>query len=225
MAAIVEFDQIGAIRLADRANGAAELDREIEAAGVFGQVGRNVVTRRVAIRVAGKGEAGESAVAHRREQPQRVPALAPGRPDLAGRLENRGLAALASEEVPHCEASLAGSDNDHLAAVYGVHRCYHLPHGKSESLRPGVPCATSRIAASDGPLAPGWLPGYRGTRRLKRTGYRAWWKKSANRYKTRSKRGSVPAPPAPWQGSRSLPSIVSGPARRAAWPTTTHACS
>jgi hypothetical protein len=86
--AVREFDAVAAVFGVHRGDATLELDGQLEVAGVAGEVADDLVARGVAIRVAGKGEAGEAVVARGREQPQRVPARAPGR-GAASRMVNR----------------------------------------------------------------------------------------------------------------------------------------
>jgi hypothetical protein len=119
-AAPVQFDAVagagaGAVQ---PAHAATELDRKV--AGVVGEVGDDLVARGVVVRIAGKGLAGEAVVARRREEPQRVPPLAPrGRGGIGG-LEDDEVAVLVGEVAADGETGLTAADDDDLA-VGGAH--------------------------------------------------------------------------------------------------------
>jgi hypothetical protein len=79
------------------------------------------------VRIAGKRQAGKGVVAARREQHERIPALAPGGGDGVARLEDREPSRRAGEEAPDRQAGLAGADDgdvETLARIAGrpVHR-------------------------------------------------------------------------------------------------------
>ena len=89
--AVGEFDAVAAVFGVHRGDAAVELDGEREVAGVVGEVADDLVAGGVVVGVAGEGEAGQAVVARGREQPQRVPARAPGRRGggAASRMVNR----------------------------------------------------------------------------------------------------------------------------------------
>ena len=112
-----ELDEVAALPLADGADTAAQLDRQLEVARVVGEVGDDVVAARVASGSPGNARPGQAVVADRREQPQRVPALAPRCRQRVGRFEDRELPALLGEQVANRQAGVAAADDDHLAPV------------------------------------------------------------------------------------------------------------
>ena len=65
---VVQLDHVRAGRLADRPHTAAELDGQLVAAGVVGQVGGDLVTAGVMVRVTWEGEARKGVGSGRREQ-------------------------------------------------------------------------------------------------------------------------------------------------------------
>jgi hypothetical protein len=105
---VVELDQVGGVGLADRANAAVELDRQVEVTGVVGQVGDDLVPTGVVPGITRESHAGERVIAGRREQLERVPPLAPRGGRLLGGFEDREIAALPSKEVADCKSGLAG---------------------------------------------------------------------------------------------------------------------
>src|SRR6185437_4592721 len=92
------------------------VELELEVLGVALEVGDHLISARVAVRVARKCNSGKPAVAPRREQRQRVPALAPGRSDLPGALEDEHAPALTAEEMGDRQAGLPCSDDGDLVA-------------------------------------------------------------------------------------------------------------
>jgi hypothetical protein len=63
--AVVELEQVPALGPAYRADAAVELDRQLEATGVLGQIGRHLVPCRIRVRVARERQPRKAAVAHR----------------------------------------------------------------------------------------------------------------------------------------------------------------
>src|SRR5918999_12820 len=117
VAAVLGFNAVGAVGPTDRANATVERDRQIEVLGVVRQVVYDVVAGRVAVRVAGKGKPGETAVANGRKELERVPALPPRRRGRGRSLEDHEVAPLLGEKVADRQAGLATTDNDHLALL------------------------------------------------------------------------------------------------------------
>jgi hypothetical protein len=66
-------DLVPAVDLGERLYSAVELDRQLEPAGVVGQIADDLVAGRIVIRIAREGLSGQAAVAGRGEQLQRVP--------------------------------------------------------------------------------------------------------------------------------------------------------
>src|SRR3954451_6950090 len=97
--AVVELDQVGAVRLAQRLRAAAQLDGQLEATDIVAQVRNNVVPAGVAVRVAGKGETGQAVVARRGKQLERGPSLAPRSRRLLRRLEDDEVDAVPGQKV------------------------------------------------------------------------------------------------------------------------------
>ena len=87
------------------------------------QVGHDLVAVRVAVGVAGERPAGQAVAAHGREQPQRVPALAPGGGRLAGGFEDGEAAVLPGQEVADGQAGLAAADHDDVAVLGHADAC------------------------------------------------------------------------------------------------------
>jgi hypothetical protein len=100
----------------ERLDLAAEVDRQLKGLGVALEIGDHLIPRRVAVRIPGEGESRQPAVAARREQGERLPALAPGRGDLSSGFENHEAAALASEEVPDRKPCLASAHDGDVKA-------------------------------------------------------------------------------------------------------------
>ena len=91
-------------RSRDDRTAAAELDRQIEVPRVVGRGRRHLVAAGIAVGVAREGQAGKAVVAPRREQLERVPALAPRGADWLGGFEDHEVAALPREEVADRQA-------------------------------------------------------------------------------------------------------------------------
>ena len=108
---------------------AAQLDRQVECLGVAIEVGDHLVSVRIAIGVARERNTGQRAVAPGGEERERLPALAPGRPDRLGTLEDHEAAALAAEEVAHRQPCLAGADDSDFHVVASSERCGGLARG------------------------------------------------------------------------------------------------
>jgi hypothetical protein len=124
VAAVVELDHVDAARPADGADRTVQLHRQVEVAGVVGQVFHDLVPAGVAVRITGKGQAGQSVVAGRREQLERVPTLAPRPRRLGGRFQDREVTPLLCQEVADRETGLATTDHDHLMAPTGAAFCH-----------------------------------------------------------------------------------------------------
>jgi hypothetical protein len=84
----VELEDEAPSLVGQPAHFAVELDGKLEGLRMALQVGDHLVARRVAIRVAREGKAWQRAVAARRKESQRVPALAPGRRNRIASLED-----------------------------------------------------------------------------------------------------------------------------------------
>jgi hypothetical protein len=93
---------------------AVQLDRELERLRVALQVGDHLVTDGIALRIAGKRQAWKAAVAARREQRQRIPAVAPSGTDRIGRVHDHEPSTLLLEEVPDRESGLTRSNHHDL---------------------------------------------------------------------------------------------------------------
>ena len=113
--AVLQLDEVAAVVLADRANAAVELDKQLELLRVVAQVRDDLVAPGITIGIARERAAGQRVVAPRREQPQRVPALTPRRRMGRRRFEDREVAALSLEEVADGQAALTAADDNHLA--------------------------------------------------------------------------------------------------------------
>ena len=85
---VLEPDDEVTVALRERAHRAPELDRKLERGRVLLEVGDHLVTRRIAVRLAGKRQPGQRVVAAGREEEKRVPAAPPGGPDRVGGLED-----------------------------------------------------------------------------------------------------------------------------------------
>src|SRR5437764_6517271 len=90
--AVVELNEVVILGPADRANAAAQLDRQVEIASIIGEITHDLVATWVTVRIAGDRASWQAVVARRREQPQRVPASASRR--------CRRLAGLKNHEPP-----------------------------------------------------------------------------------------------------------------------------
>ncbi len=112
--AVVQLHEVCLAAPANRSHAAIELQREVEVAGVVGEVGHHLVAVGIVKWLARKGKPRKRVVAGRREEPQRVPAAPPGGCGLACSLEDREIAALPGQEVPHGQAGLATADDDYL---------------------------------------------------------------------------------------------------------------
>jgi hypothetical protein len=102
------------------ADAAVVLDRQVEAAGVLGEVGDDLVAGGVVVGVAGEREPGEAVVARGGEERERVPALAPGCGGSFGGVKDGEAAALLGEVVADGEAGLAAADDDDVVMVHGM---------------------------------------------------------------------------------------------------------
>ena len=119
--AVVELDEVAAPAAAHGADGAVELDRQVEVAGVIAEVGDHVVAARVGVGVAGERAPRQAVVAHGREQLQRVPPRAPCRRGRVGGFEDRELPPLAGEQIADRQAGLAAAhDDDVMVLDHGV---------------------------------------------------------------------------------------------------------
>ena len=107
------------VAAADREDLAVELHGQVEVLRVARQVLDNLVAARIGVELAGEREPGQAVVAHRREQLQRVPPLAPLRCRSVGRLQNLEAAAVPGQEVPQGQPRLAAADHDDVVAVTG----------------------------------------------------------------------------------------------------------
>ena len=76
---LADFEEEAPIILRDPTHGALKLDGKVELFRVALEIGDHIVTCGVAVRIAGEGESRQRAVTARREESQRVPALAPSR--------------------------------------------------------------------------------------------------------------------------------------------------
>jgi hypothetical protein len=93
---------------------AVQHDWKLERGGVPFEVLDHLVSSRVAIGIARECDSRKGAVAPRREERQRVPALAPGRGDVAVPLEDDEPAFLAAEKMADRQAGLPCADDDHF---------------------------------------------------------------------------------------------------------------
>jgi hypothetical protein len=98
------------VRLREASYRRVLLDWQLEPLRVLLEIGDHLVPRRIAVGVAGKRQAGQAAVAARREQGERLPPLSPGRGDRA-RFDDQEPPTLTSQEIRHGEAGLAGADD------------------------------------------------------------------------------------------------------------------
>ena len=115
--AVIELHDVTVVLPPHRQDAAVQLDRKIELARIVGEVIRHLVPHRIPVRVAREREARKRVVAGRREQFERVPALAPRRRGLSGGLKDREIATLLGEEVADGEACLAAADDDYVAML------------------------------------------------------------------------------------------------------------
>ena len=105
---------------------AIELDRESEPLGVPFEVGDDLVAAGVAVGVSWEVEPGQGVVATRREQGQRVAALAPGGADPVTGLQSDEPQVLPLQVVREGEAGLAGADDDHVVVGPPGHRAANV---------------------------------------------------------------------------------------------------
>src|SRR5215217_6218471 len=108
--AIIGLDEVTALACPDGPHAAIELEWELEVARVASEVFDDLVARRVVAGVAGERSAGESVVARRREQPQRVPARPPHACRGVPGVEDPESPSLTGEVVAEREPGLATSD-------------------------------------------------------------------------------------------------------------------
>ena len=113
-APVFDLDNEAAIAPGQRAHRAVELDRELELGRVPLEVGDHFIPRRVAVGVAGEGQAGQAAVAARREERERVPASPPSRTGRLVGLEDHERPPVLRQEATDCQSSLAGADDDRV---------------------------------------------------------------------------------------------------------------
>jgi hypothetical protein len=73
VASVAQLDQVAPVGPADRAHAAAQLDWQVEATRVVGEVCHHVVAPRVRVGVSGEGQAGQAVVAHGGKEPERIP--------------------------------------------------------------------------------------------------------------------------------------------------------
>src|SRR4051794_2207928 len=91
---------------------------------IFGEIGSDLVATGVPLRIAGKSQAREAAVASRRKQLQRIPPPMPSSRRLLRRLENREPAALLRQKMPDGKTSLAAPDDDHIEVIVDHGGCW-----------------------------------------------------------------------------------------------------
>jgi hypothetical protein len=95
--------------------------RQVVVHGVGLQVVGHLVLGRRQAALRGEAQAGQLAITPRREQPQRVPAVAPGVTDTRMRVEDRELTAALLQLISRDQAGLAAADDDRLDVFGGVH--------------------------------------------------------------------------------------------------------
>src|SRR4051794_22254366 len=133
---------------------------------VVGEVGQHIVPTGMAVRIAGKGEAGQAVVPHRREQLERIPALTPRGRRLLSRFKDHEVARPLREEVADRQPGLTTTDHHHLtplnrqavgrilvARLLGHYVVFLLRDSRSPPLRKWA-ALRSTAAATLGP----WLP-------------------------------------------------------------------
>ena len=96
--------------LAQRAHGRRELDRQLEMLRVPLEIGSDLVTGRVPVRVAGEREPRQRVVAARREQDERVPAIPPRGPDGVRGFEDHEPPLLLGQRTADRKPRLSGAD-------------------------------------------------------------------------------------------------------------------
>jgi hypothetical protein len=122
-AAVRQLEDEAVVPGLQRPHPAAKPDGQVERPRVVLEVGHHLVAAGIAVGVAGERQAGKRVVAARREQDQRVPAIAPRRGDVLAGLEDHEPASGAREEVANRQPGLAGADDGNLDARLGrVHR-------------------------------------------------------------------------------------------------------
>src|SRR3954469_9346598 len=114
VAPVGELDQETTVAGRHGPDAAVELDRQLEALRVIGEVRDDVVAARIAVGRAGKRQARLAVVANRREQPEGIPAGPPSGGGVAGRLQDGEPATLLSQEVADGQPRLATADDHHL---------------------------------------------------------------------------------------------------------------
>src|SRR5439155_27042759 len=72
---------------------------------------------RIAVRVAGEGEAGKAVIASGREEDERLPAAPPCRTDRIGGLDDHKSPALTLEEIPDRKPGLPRADDENLETL------------------------------------------------------------------------------------------------------------
>src|SRR5215831_11331201 len=99
-------------------------NRQVETPRIGFQVVSHLQLGREGVAARGKTKSGKPCVTRRREQAERIPAIAPGVADTTAGIQNQEADAAAGEMVSDGEACLAAADHDGVDAFKSV--CLHV---------------------------------------------------------------------------------------------------